>query len=48
MQLNARSPQGDIMSFKVVDFDDKTVTLDANHALAGKDLTFKVKLIAIN
>jgi len=28
--------------------DDKTVTVDANHPLAGKDLNFEIELIAIN
>lgn len=32
----------------VVEIREKTVTLDANHPLAGKDLTFEIELIAIN
>jgi peptidylprolyl isomerase len=32
----------------VVAVSDTTVTVDANHELAGKDLTFKVKILTIN
>ncbi len=31
----------------VVDFSDSMVTIDANHPLAGHDLTFEIKLIEI-
>ncbi|MDK2975007.1 MAG: hypothetical protein PWP08_1378 [Methanofollis sp.] len=31
----------------VTDLDDETVTLDANHPLAGSDLTFSVEMIAV-
>jgi len=31
----------------VIGLDDETVTLDANHPLAGKDLTFSVELVAV-
>ena len=48
IQLHARDEMGRVQAFTVVSFDDKTVKLDANHALAGKDLTFKVKLVSIN
>jgi peptidylprolyl isomerase len=31
----------------VTDVSDSTLTLDANHPLSGKDLTFEIELIAI-
>lgn len=31
----------------ITDISDTTITLDANHPLAGKDLTFDIELIAI-
>lgn len=35
------------ISFMVVDFDDDTVTVDANHPLAGKTLTFEIEILQI-
>ena len=32
----------------IVKITDKEVTLDLNHPLAGKNLTFKIKIISIN
>ena len=32
----------------VTDVSETTITIDANHPLAGKDLTFEIELIAIN
>lgn len=45
--LQLRQPDGGIALARVTDVDDKTATIDANHPLAGKDLTFDIKLDAI-
>ena len=43
-QLQVQTPDGQAMPVMVVEVDDATVTLDANHPLAGKDITFDVTL----
>ena len=35
------------MEVVVIDADEKTITFDANHPLAGEDLTFDIELIEI-
>lgn len=47
-QLQMQSPDGQILVVTVVDLNDKTVTLDANHQLAGKDLTFDIEIVGID
>ena len=45
--LQMRTPDGGHMSVLVKALTDETVTLDANHPLAGKDLAFEINLLEI-
>lgn len=40
-------PTGETVPMEVREIGDETVTLDANHPLAGKDLTFDLELVKI-
>jgi peptidylprolyl isomerase len=46
-QLQVRQPDGETFSVIVAEIETETVTLDANHPLAGKDLTFEIMLVSI-
>lgn len=48
MQLQGQTADGQMMSVVVVSFNDDEVVLDANHPLAGKNLTFEIKITGIN
>ncbi|MBI2359762.1 MAG: peptidylprolyl isomerase [Deltaproteobacteria bacterium] len=45
--LMARSPQGQPFPVRVHEVKEKTVVLDLNHPLAGKTLTFDVKILNV-
>jgi len=45
MTLYGQTPDGQTIAVTVKDFDDKNVTIDYNHPLAGEDLTFDVKVV---
>ena len=48
MQLNMHQDgSGQVMPVTVVEVTDTTITLDANHPLAGKDLIFDLELVSI-
>ena len=47
-QLQVQTPDGHAMTVTVVAVTEIEVTLDANHPLAGKDLTFDIKIVSIN
>jgi peptidylprolyl isomerase len=46
-QLKIQQPTGQIIPVIVTDVSDEEVTLDANHPLAGEDLTFEIQLVEI-
>ena len=46
-QLQMRQEQGQEIVVVVTDVSESNVTLDANHPLAGKDLTFDLQLVEI-
>lgn len=47
MRLQGNQPGGRAVEVTVVEFDDSKVKMDANHPLAGKDLTFDIHLVEI-
>ncbi|GAA4317053.1 peptidylprolyl isomerase [Compostibacter hankyongensis] len=47
MQLQMRSQEGQTMPVVVTAIGNDTLTLDANHPLAGKELTFDIELVEI-
>jgi peptidylprolyl isomerase len=46
-KLQARDSSGDVMPVTVVEVDEQSVKIDANHPLAGQDLVFDVELVEI-
>lgn len=46
-RLQIQQPNGEAISVAVTDMTEEKVTLDANHPLAGQDLTFKVEVMEI-
>ncbi len=46
-QLHIQQPDGNVLPVIITDVSGSTVTLDANHPLAGEDLTFDIQLVEI-
>ena len=46
-RLQVRNQEGQVFAVTVTDVAEAKVTLDANHPLAGKDLTFDIQLAEI-
>ena len=46
-QLVVRQSDGSEIIVVITEVSDETVTIDANHPLAGKDLTFEIELVKI-
>lgn len=47
-QLQISQPDGRTFFVTVSDISESSVVLDANHPLAGKDLTFEIRLVEVN
>ena len=47
MQLMSNTPDGQQIPLVVTEVKEESITVDANHPLAGKDLTFEVTLVGI-
>jgi peptidylprolyl isomerase len=45
MQLEAKAEDGTVTVVGITEVTDDTVTLDANHELAGQELIFEIKLV---
>jgi len=46
-QLPAQGPGGQTRTVRVKEIKEQTVVLDMNHPLAGKTLTFEVKVLSV-
>ena len=47
MALQTESPEGQVMQLMVTAISETTITLDANHPLAGQALSFDIELVDI-
>ena len=47
MQLQSQGPDGQVMNLVVAEVEDDSITVDANHPLAGQALTFAIELVEI-
>ncbi len=47
-QLELQQENGQSFVVNVTDVSDDEITLDANHPLAGKDLTFDIRLVRVD
>ncbi|MCK4589069.1 MAG: peptidylprolyl isomerase [Nanoarchaeota archaeon] len=48
MVLVIKTPEGQQIPAKITEVNEKEVSVDLNHPLAGKDLTFKITVLEVN
>lgn len=48
MALQSKSPDGETTRLTVTEVEDESITVDANHPLAGYALNFEIELVKIN
>jgi FKBP-type peptidyl-prolyl cis-trans isomerase SlyD len=47
MVFHAQGPEGQMITVTIVQVQDDTIRVDANHALAGVELNFEVEVMGI-
>jgi len=47
MMLVLKDPNGKVLPATIIKVDEKSITIDLNHPLAGKNLNFKIKVVEI-
>lgn len=47
MELMSKYPDGQEVVVRIVEVEEESITVDANHPLAGQDLTFEITLVEI-
>ena len=47
IQLQLNQPDGSPIPYVITKLEGENVTIDANHPLAGKDLTFNIEIVEI-
>ena len=48
MQLQSQSPDGQEMNLVIAAVEEESITVDANHPLAGQALTFAIELVEVS
>lgn len=47
MALQAKDPEGNVTRMNVTKVSDESITLDSNHPIAGKNVSFAIELVSI-
>jgi len=47
MILGLKNEEGRAMPVTVIDINDKELTVDINHPMAGKTLNFEIRIVSI-